>query len=48
MRVVSTHERGRVVLRILALAGLGLLAGFVLAGLRPHTTKFGTGDTRVQ
>jgi hypothetical protein len=48
MRVVSTDERGRALLRIVALAALGLLAGFVLAGLRPHTTKVGTGDTRVQ
>ena len=47
MLVVTTHGRGRVILRIVALAGLGLLAGFVLAGLRPHETRIGTGDTRV-
>lgn len=47
MRAVSTHGRGRVVLRIVALIGLGVLAGFVLAGLRPHETRVGTGDTSV-
>jgi hypothetical protein len=47
MRVVSTHDRGRVVLGIVALAGLGLLAGFILAGLRPHETRVGAGDTSV-
>lgn len=47
MRLVESNERARVLVRIVALAGLGLLAGFVLAGLRPHTTKVGTGDTPV-
>jgi len=36
MPVVTDTHSSRVLLRILALAGLGLLAGFVLAGLRPH------------
>lgn len=35
-------------MRILALLGLGLLAGFVLSGLRPHTTPVGSGDTSVE
>jgi hypothetical protein len=48
MRVVETNTRARVVMRILALLGLGLLAGFILSGLRPHTTPVGTGDTSVQ
>lgn len=48
MRVVDIDARARVVLRIVAFAGLGLLAGFVLAGLRPHTTPVGTGDTSVE
>lgn len=47
MRVVDTRKRARVFLRILAFLGVGLLAGFVLAGLRPHTTKVGAGDTHV-
>ncbi len=48
MRVVDTNARAGVVLRIVALAVLGLLAGFVLSGLRPHTTQIGTGDTSVE
>jgi hypothetical protein len=48
MRVVENNSRARVFLRILALAVLGVLAGFVLAGLRPHTTQIGSGDTSVE
>lgn len=47
MRVVDTDERGRVFLRMAAIAALGLAAGFILAGLRPHTTQIGTGDRHV-
>jgi len=36
MPVVSDEHSSRVLIRIVALIGLGVIAGFVLAGLRPN------------